>query len=156
MSYFHVTWHWILIFQNALQAEPVFGWQCEGLRLLRAPGLQWIWCGDVPRVSSRSYRTFTNSTRNNQTSQKLKNSNTFSGRIIIYFSKTVTGYMVWEQLPGFRPDERAVAGPAHHTATDFDIGIVLNDRAHGGNCRKWGRGPEYLNIFRIKTLHHLV
>ena len=63
------------------------------------------------------YRTFTNSTRNNQTSQKLKNTNTFSGRIIIYFSKTVTGYMVWEQLPGFRSDERAVAGPAHHTAT---------------------------------------
>ena len=25
--------------------------------------------------------------------------------------------MVWEQLPGFRSDERAVAGPAHHTAT---------------------------------------
>ena len=32
--------------------------------------------------------------------------------------------------------------------------LVFNDRAHGGNCRKWGRGPEYLNIFRIKTLHH--
>ena len=63
------------------------------------------------------YRTFTNSTRINQTSQKLKNTNTFSGRLIIYFSKTVTGYMVWEQLPGFRSDERAVAGPAHHTAT---------------------------------------
>ena len=26
--------------------------------------------------------------------------------------------MVGEQLPGFRSDERAVAGPAHHTATN--------------------------------------